>query len=154
MGSFTQLTYHIVFATKYRRPTIKDNVKERLYEYIGGTLRAKKGHSIEIGGVADHIHLLTRLSPSLAVADVVRDVKANSSRWMNDQSEVTLPFEWQKGYGAFTVSFSNIPSVQEYIQNQPEHHRTKSFQEEYIEFLKRHNIEFRLEYLFEDEHHG
>ena len=154
MGSFTQLTYHIVFATKYRRPTINDNIKERLYEYIGGTLRAKKGHLIEIGGVADHVHILARLSPSLAVADVVRDVKANSSRWMNDQSEVTMPFEWQKGYGAFTVSYSNIPSVQEYIQNQEERHRTKSFQEEYIEFLKRHNIEFRLEYLFEDEHHG
>ena len=154
MGSFTQLTYHIVFATKYRRPTINDAIQERLYEYIGSTLRAKKGHLIEIGGTADHVHILARLSPSLAVADVVRDVKANSSKWMTDQIEVTSRFEWQKGYGAFTVSYSRTQSVQEYIRNQEEHHRTKTFQEEYIEFLKRHKIEFRLEYLFEDEHHG
>jgi putative transposase len=154
MASFTQLTYHIVFATKYRRRTINDNVRERLYEYIGGTLRAKKGNLIEIGGTADHVHILARLSPSLAVANVVRDVKANSSKWMNEQVETTLQFEWQKGYGAFTVSYSNMQSVQNYIQHQKEHHQTKTFQEEYIDFLKRHNIEFRLEYLFEDEHHG
>ena len=154
MGSFTQLTYHIVFATKYRRRTIRDDTRERLYEYIGGTLRAKKGSLIEIGGVADHVHILARLSPSLAVADVVRDVKANSSKWMNEQTETKSPFEWQKGYGAFTVSYSNVQAVRTYIRNQEEHHRTKTFQEEYIEFLKRHNIEFRLEYLFEDEHHG
>ncbi len=154
MGSFTQLNYHIVFGTKYRRNTIEKTFKKQLYEYIGGTIRAKNGHSIEIGGVADHVHILARLSPSLAIADVVRDIKANSSRWMNERSENRLPFEWQKGYGAFTVSFSNIESVQRYVQTQEEHHRTKSFQEEYIEFLNRHEIEFRLEYLFEDEHHG
>ena len=154
MGSFTQLTYHIVFATKYRRRTIHDNVRERLYEYVGGTLRAKKGSLIEIGGTDDHVHTLARLSPSLAVADVVRDVKANSSKWMNEHTETKSPFEWQKGYGAFTVSYSNMQSVQNYIRNQGEHHGTKTFQEEYIEFLKRHDIEFRFEYLFEDEQHG
>jgi REP element-mobilizing transposase RayT len=154
MASFTQLTYHIVFATKYRRPTIENFMCERLYEYMGGTLRAKKGHLIEIGGMADHVHVLVRLSPSLAVADVIRDVKANASRWMNEQAEMVPSFEWQKGYGAFTVSYSRIGSVQDYIRNQEEHHRRQSFQEEYIEFLKRHDIEFRLEYLFEDEHHG
>jgi putative transposase len=148
------LTYHVVFSTKYRHPTITDAIQERLYEYIGGTIRAKKGHLIEIGGVADHVHIMVRLSPALAVADVVRDIKANSSKWMNDQPETSQAFEWQKGYGAFTVSYSQTPSVEKYIQNQPEHHRTRSFQEEYIEFLKRHGIEFRLEYLFEDEHHG
>jgi putative transposase len=154
MGSFTQLTYHVVFATKYRRPTITAAIQERLYEYIGGTLRAKKGQLIEIGGVKDHVHLLARLSPAIAVADVVRDIKANSSKWMNEQPAAAHTFEWQKGYGAFTVSYSQISAVEQYIQNQEEHHRTRSFQEEYIEFLKRHGIEFRLEYLFEDEHHG
>ncbi len=102
----------------------------------------------------DHVHMLARLSPALAVADVIRDLKANSSKWMDEQPETTQTFEWQKGYGAFTVSYSQIPSVEQYIQNQAEHHRTRSFQEEYIEFLKRHGIEFRMEYLFEDEHHG
>ena len=154
MGSFTQLTYHIVFSTKYRRCAINDLIQDRLYEYIGGTLRAKKGFLIEIGGMADHVHILARLSSSLAVADVIRDVKANSSRWMDEQAEIMLPFEWQKGYSAFSVSYSHIGSVQNYIRTQQEHHRTRTFQEEYIEFLRRHNIEFRLEYLFEDEHHG
>ena len=154
MGSFTQLTYHIVFATRYRRPLITDAIEERLYEYIGGTIRAKKGHLIQIGGMPDHVHILARLSPTLAVADVVRDIKTNSSKWINDQPEITQTFEWQKGYGAFTVSYSQIVDVEKYIQNQKEHHRTRTFQEEYIEFLKRHKIEFRMEYLFEDEHHG
>jgi REP element-mobilizing transposase RayT len=154
MGSFTQLTYHVVFATKYRHPTITNAIRERLYEYIGGTIRAKKGHLIEIGGMPDHVHILARLPPSLAVSDVVRDIKANSSKWMNEQPDAAQTFEWQKGYGAFTVSYSQIAIVEEYIRNQEEHHRTRSFQEEYVEFLKRHGIEFRLEYLFEDEHHG
>jgi REP element-mobilizing transposase RayT len=154
MGSFTRLTYHIAFGTKYRRPTIAKPLRERLYEYIGGTLRAKKGELIGIGGVADHVHILGRLSPTLAVADVIRDIKANSSRWMNEQPEVKGLFEWQKGYGAFTVSYSLSESVERYIQNQEEHHRTKTFQEEFMALLTRHKIEFRMDYLFEDEHHG
>ena len=154
MGSFTQLTYHVVFATKYRKPAIASTIQERLHEYMGGTLRAKKGSLIEIGGVADHVHLLTHLPPTLAVSDVIRDLKANSAKWMNELEETPALFEWQKGYGAFTVSYSQIEVVRAYIRNQEEHHRVKSFQEEYEEFLQRHGIEFRREYLFEDEHHG
>ena len=154
MASFTQLTYHIVFATKYQRPTITKTVQERLYEYIGGTLRTKKGELIEIGGVPDHVHILARLSPLIAVSDLVRDVKANSSKWMNELDEVRDSFEWQKGYSAFTVSYSQIETVSNYIRNQEKHHRTLTFRDEYIAFLKRHGIEFRTEYLFEDEHHG
>ena len=101
MGCFTQLTYQVVFATKYRRSTITDTIQERLYEYIGGTIRAKKGNLTEIGGGKDHVHILARLSPAIAVADVVRDIKANSSKWMNEQPESTETFEWQKGYGDF-----------------------------------------------------
>lgn len=153
MGSFTRLTYHIVFATKYRKRTITEKIQERLYEYIGGTLRGKKGHLIEIGGVEDHVHLLAGLSPSLAVSDVIRDVKANSSQWMKEERQIT-GFEWQKGYGAFTVSYDRTDAIRRYIQNQKEHHRTKTFQEEYIDFLQRHGIEFLTEHLFEEEHHG
>ncbi len=153
MGSFTRLTYHIVFATKYRKRTITEEIQERLYEYIGGTLRGKKGHLIEIGGVEDHVHLLAGLSPSLAVSDVIRDIKANSSKWMTEERQVT-GFEWQKGYGAFTVSYDRIDAIRKYIQNQKAHHKTKTFQEEYIDFLQRHGLEFRTEYLFEEEHHG
>lgn len=153
MGSFTRLTYHIVFATKYRKRTITEQIQERLYEYIGGTLRGKKGHLIEIGGVEDHVHLLAGLSPSLAVSDVIRDVKASSSLWMKEERRIA-GFEWQKGYGAFTVSYDRIDAIRKYIQNQKEHHRTKTFQEEYIDFLQRHGIEFLTEHLFEEEHHG
>ena len=153
MGSFTRLTYHIVFATKYRKRTIKAEIQERLYEYIGGTLRAKKGHLIEIGGVEDHVHILAGMSPSLAVSDVIRDLKANSSKWMKEELRVD-GFEWQKGFGAFTVSYDRIDAIRNYIQNQEEHHKTKTFQKEYIDFLQRHGIKFRPEHLFEDEHNG
>jgi len=108
----------------------------------------------EIGGVADHIHILARLSAMIAVADMIRDIKANSSRWINEQPETIRPFEWQKGYGAFTVSYDRIPNVSSYIQKQEEHHKSVSFQGEYIDFLQRHGIEYQLEYLFENEHHG
>lgn len=151
MGSFTYLTYHIVFATKYRKPAIKDEIKERVYEYMGGILRSNKGHMIEIGGVEDHVHLLAGMSPSLAVSDVIRDIKASSSKWLTEDLEVSH-FKWQKGFGAFTVSYDRIETARKYIRNQKEHHKTKTFQEEYIDFLERHNIEYRLEYLFEDEH--
>ncbi len=153
MGSFTCLTYHIVFSTKYRKRTITDGVQDRLYEYLGGTLRSKKGQLIEIGGVEDHVHLLAGLSPSLAVSDVVRDLKSNSSKWMRDERRVES-FEWQKGYGAFTVSFDRVDAIRKYIQNQKEHHKTRTFQEEYIDFLERHGIEFQWERLFEGEHNG
>ena len=154
MSSFTQLTYHIVFATKYRKRTIAEDIRERLYEYIGGTLRARKGHLIEIGGVEDHVHILAGLSPAFAVSDVVRDVKASSSKWMNEEAKVRFGFEWQKGYGAFTISYDRIEPARTYIRNQKEHHKTMTFQEEYIDFLKRHKITFRLEHLFGDEHNG
>jgi len=154
MGSYSQLAYHIIFATKYRRLAITDNICERLYEYIGGTLRTKNGQLIEIGGTQDHIHILTRLSPSLPVADIIRTIKANSSRWMNEQPKIISQFEWQKGYSAFTVSYSQIGAVKQYIRTQKDHHTTKTFQEEYVEFLRRHHIDFRIEHLFENEHHG
>jgi putative transposase len=153
MGSFTRLTYHIVFATKYRKPTITEDIRERLYEYMGGILRGNKGHLIEIGGVEDHVHLLVGLSPSLKVSEVMRDLKAYSSKWMSEEGLVEK-FEWQKGYGAFTVSYDRIEAIRKYIRNQKEHHKTKTFQEEYVDFLERHGLEFKLEYLFEDEQNG
>ena len=154
MGSFSQLNYHIVFATKFRKRSIDADISERLYEYIGGTLRAKNGELVEIGGVEDHVHILARLSPTLAVADVVREVKACSSKWLNELPDRNHDFYWQKGYGAFTVSYSMVDAVRNYIRNQAEHHRQKTFEEEYVEFLQKHGIEFRNEYLFEDELHG
>ena len=152
MGSFTQLNYHIVFGTKYRRPTITDDMREELFKYLGGVIREKDGSLTEVGGVSDHVHLLARLSPRHAIADTIRDIKANSSKWASSRSRDR--WEWQLGYGAFTVSYSHLGTVREYVRNQEEHHRQRSFQEEYVALLERHGIEFKLEYLFEREHHG
>ena len=154
MSTFTKLNYHIVFATKRRSPLIIGELQTRLYEYLGGIIRAKSGHLVEVGGVADHIHLLAQLSPKFAISDVIRDIKGSSSAWVNAEKLSQQHFEWQKGYGAFTVSYSSCGSVQNYIRNQEEHHRRRSFEEEYIDFLERHQITFERRYLFEDEHHG
>jgi REP element-mobilizing transposase RayT len=156
MGSFTKLNYHIVFGTKFRRNTIQSQFVERLYEYIGGTIRNRKGSLIEIGGVEDHLHLLVGLPPTITVSDAVRDIKANASKWINEERERNPgeKFEWQIGYGAFTVSYSHLETVQQYIRNQHEHHRVKTFEEEYIELLERHNVKFERRYLFEEEHTG
>jgi putative transposase len=154
MSTFTKLTYHIVFSTKHRHPLIHNEFQKRLYEYIGGIIRAKKGSLIEIGGIEDHIHILAGLSQIKPVSDAIREIKANSSKWSNEHFEFNRRFEWQKGYGAFTVSYSLIASVRQYIQNQHEHHRKKTFRDEYITFLKLHDIVFDPKYLFEDEYHG
>ena len=154
MSTFTKLTYHVVFSTKYRRQTITEEIRQQLYEYIGGIIRAQKGHLIEIGGVEDHIHLLVNFSPVNSVSASVRDIKANSSKWFNELPEVGTRFKWQTGYSAFTVSHSQIETVRQYISNQQEHHRTKTFEQEYIEFLNRHGIEYDRKHLFEHEHHA
>ena len=154
MGSHTQLTYHVVFSTKYRRPVMSANIRERVYEYMGGTIRGRKGHLLEVGGVEDHIHLLMNIPPTESVSNFIRDVMSGTSKWINDSNLVSQDFRWQKGYGAFTVSFSQIESVRDYIQNQEIHHRKLTFKQEYVLMLKRHNIQFEDRFLFEREHHG
>jgi len=154
MGSYTKLTYHVVFSTKYRQPTITEEIRERLYEYIGGTIRNLNGSLLEIGGIEDHLHLLVNLSPAKSLSDSIRDIKANASKWANELAELEVRFEWQKGYGAFTVSYSHTDSVRHYIRNQREHHCAMSFEDEYIKMLRSHEIEYDLKYLFEAEHHG
>jgi REP element-mobilizing transposase RayT len=103
---------------------------------------------VEIGGMPDHVHLVVRTRPDIAVADLVRLVKANSSKWVNERPDSMGRFAWQEGYGAFSVSSSQLTGVCEYVRTQTEHHRTRTFQEEYIEFLRRHEIEFDEAYLW------
>lgn len=154
MSTFTKLAYHIVFSTKYRKPLIDESLQTRLYQYIGGIIREQNGHLIEIGGIEDHIHLLVNLSALKAVADSIREIKANASKWANSILEQTSRFEWQKGYGAFTVSYSQLELVRNYIQNQRVHHSTKTFKEEYIKLLELHDITFEQRYVFEAEYHA
>jgi REP element-mobilizing transposase RayT len=146
--SFASLHCHIVFSTKHRQPTITADLQTRLFEYIGGILRNHECRIIAAGGTPDHVHLLTSLSRTIAVADAVRLIKANSSGWIHD--ELTMPdFQWQTGYGAFAVSYSNIQQVKHYLANQEEHHRKMSFQEEFLELLRRHNLQWDDRYVWD-----
>ncbi|MEZ6060549.1 MAG: transposase [Planctomycetaceae bacterium] len=125
-----------------------------MYQYIGGIIREQNGHLVEIGEIEDHLHVLSDIHPTRAVSDTIRDIKASASKWINELPEARDRFEWQKGYSAFTVSYSQSDSVQDYVRNQQEHHRRKSFEQEYVSFLNRHEIIFDPRYLFEQEHHG
>ena len=154
MGSFTKLTYHVVFGTKFRQPAITKDIQQEFYEYVGGTVRGQKGHLVEIGGIEDHVHLLLNIPPTKSVSNFIRDLKSSASKWVNDSKLTKQEFRWQKGYGAFTVSHSQVEHVQRYIQNQEEHHRKLTFKEEYVAILNRHNIQFEDHYLFEEENHG
>ncbi len=154
MSTYTSLTYHTVFSTKYRKRRIDESLREDLYSYIGGIIRGEKGNLLEIGGIEDHIHILAGFSPTIAVSDMLKRIKGNSSKWINDEKKTENRFEWQAGYGAFTVSQSQIPVVRQYIQRQDEHHKTLSFEDEFQAILKRHNIDYDPKYVFETEHVG
>ena len=141
------LHHHLVFSTKNRVPTIADAWRGRLHAYLGGVVRNVEGVPEAIGGVADHVHLLIGLRATVRLADVVRDVKAVSSRWVHEEIG-DRGFFWQEGYGAFTVSASQRDLVREYIAKQEEHHRRRTFQEEYVELLKCSGVEYDDRYLW------
>src|SRR5436190_432279 len=145
--SYTNLLYHIIFSTKDRRPFLTDLYQIRLYDYIGGTIRGLGGISLELNGTEDHLHLLTRLRPDNALSNVLRDLKAGASGWMHDVFPEVKDFSWQRGYGAFTVSQSNVEEVRQYIAGQKEHHAKISFRDEFIRFLKVNEIEFDERFL-------
>lgn len=140
--SYTNLLYHIVFSTKDRRPLITPDYELRLYDYIGGTIRAFGGISLELNGTEDHIHLLAKLRPDHALSDVLRDLKSNATGWMHDVFPSLRDFSWQRGYGAFTVSQSNVNEVRKYIRRQKEHHQKTSFRDEFIQFLTANELEY------------
>ena len=145
--SYTNLLYHIVFSTKERRPLITPEFEPRLYEYIGGTIRALGGISLELNGTEDHVHLLAKMRPDRALSDVLRKLKANATGWMHDVFPAVKDFSWQRGYGAFTVSQSNVEEVRGYIRRQKEHHARISFRDEFIQFLKANGIEYDERYV-------
>ena len=141
------LHYHVVFSTKDRRPFIAEEWRGRLHEYLGGLIRHADGIPEAIGGIADHVHLLAGLRATHSLATFVQDIKQNSSKWIHEAISVKN-FAWQQGYGAFTVSVSNCGAVKEYIAQQAEHHRSKTFQEEYRALLKKHDVEYDEQYLW------
>lgn len=139
--SFGSLHCHVVFSTKHREAWIKPDIQPRLFEYMGGILRNQSSPLVAAGGMPDHVHLLVSLARTLAVADAIRLVKANSSNWLHEAIGLK-GFHWQNGYGAFAVSYSNIEQVKIYLANQAEHHRGISFQDEFRQFLRRHHLEW------------
>jgi putative transposase len=141
------LHYHLVFSTKERAPLINAEIRERVHAYLGGVIRGEGGVALDVGGTADHVHLMVGLKATHCLADVLRTLKGDSSRWIHDEMRVPK-FEWQEGYGAFTVSSSNVAAVREYVRDQERHHRKRSFQEEYREFLAKHEIAFDERYLW------
>jgi len=145
--SYTNFLYHIVFSTKDRRPLITPAYQVRLYDYIGGTVRGLGGISLELNGTEDHLHLLAKLRPDRALSDVLRDLKSNASGWMHNVFPALEDFSWQRGYGAFTVSQSNVEEVRQYIAHQKEHHRKVSFRDEFVQFLKVNGIEYDERYI-------
>ena len=145
--TYTNLMYHIVFSTQERRPWLTGEMKPRLVQMAGGILRDDGGKLLLMNGPADHVHLLALVSPKVAISDAVRDLKAGTSKWVHQEFPGMTDFAWQEGYAAFTVSKSGAQSVLAYIENQEEHHRKKSFSEELIEFLERHEIQYNPEYL-------
>ncbi len=149
-NTYTQLYFHIVFAVKGRTNLISIKWKEELYKYITGIITNKNQKLIAINGMPDHIHLLTGMKPDGCLSDLVRDIKANSSKFINEKKWVVGKFEWQQGFGAFTLGHSQLDVIGSYIKNQQQHHKTKSFREEYIEFLKRYEIDYKTEYIFDD----
>ena len=148
-GSFAALYHHFVFSTKHRVPTIDPQVRGRLYDYVGGLCRARQCRLLAAGGTEDHVHLLVAMSRDLAVSDFARDIKANSSRWIHETFPDRQGFAWQEGYAAFTVSQSVLETVRNYIERQGEHHQKRTFQEEFRELLRRHEIELDERYMWD-----
>jgi REP element-mobilizing transposase RayT len=148
-NTFTQIYIHIVFAVKGPQNLIQKSWQDELHKYICGIVNEKKQKVYAIGGVSDHIHLLVSMSPTISISDLVRDVKANSSKWINKKGFILGKFQWQEGFGVFSTGKSHLDTVITHINNQEQLHQKQTFKSEYIELLQKHNIDYDEKYLFE-----
>jgi putative transposase len=148
-GTFSQIYIHIVIVVKKRETLIPKENSVEFFEYIAGIIRNKGQKSIIVNGVSNHVHIFLGLKPDMKISDLVRDIKNNSSNFINRQNWITGKFSWQAGYGAFSYAESQIGAVFNYIKNQEDHHKKRSFRDEYLEFLKRFKIEYNEKYLFD-----
>jgi putative transposase len=148
-NTYTQCYFHLVYAVKNRDALIKKEWKDELEKYITGIVRNHRHKIIAIGSMPDHLHILIGYNVNQLIPDLVEEIKTSSNSWIKEKRLSGFRFEWQKGYGAFTHSRSQIDTVVKYISTQEEHHRRRSFREEYLDILEKNNIEFNQEYLFE-----
>ena len=147
-NTYTSLHYHVVFSTKNREPWLVPEIEQRVWAYVGGIARAHKMTALQVGGIEDHLHALVTAPATLAPSQIAQFLKGDSSKWIHEEFPSLRRFGWQDGYGAFTISKLNLPDVVSYIQNQREHHRKKTFQEEYLELLQKHGVKYDERYLW------
>jgi len=148
-NTYSQITIHAVFAVRYRENFIVAEWRDSLPQYISGIITSKGAKSLAVGGWKDHVHILFGMPPTMCISDFMGIVKANSSKWINEQRFLRGNFQWQSGYGAFSFTKSQRDVIIKYIINQEEHHRTKSFKEEYLKMLLDFEVEYEDRYLFE-----
>lgn len=148
-GTFSQIYIQVVFAVKSRDSLIGAEWEERLFQYITGIVRGKEQKMLAINGTQNHIHLFIEMKPSCCLSDLIREIKKSSNDFIKENHFTQFQFAWQEGYGAFSYSHSQIDNVIKYVMNQKEHHRKVTFREEYIDFLKKFEIEHDEKYLFE-----
>lgn len=149
MSTYSQIYIQIVFAVKNRDALLHSSWEERLYQYITGIVQNKGQKMIAINGTQNHIHFFIGINPSCCLSDLVREVKKSSNEFIKENKFCKFKFNWQEGYGAFSYSHSQIDAVTKYVLNQKEHHRKKTFREEYLDFLKKYNVEYNEKYLFD-----
>jgi putative transposase len=149
-NTYTQLLIHGVFAVKYRAAIIEKTWQNELFGYIGETLNGLGHKTLIVNGVTDHVHLLFGMKPTLALSDTMRDVKSNSSKWLNKKGILKADFAWQDGFGGFSISKTHLDSVYNYIKNQEEHHKKVTFKEEYLKLLRKNDVVFEEKWIFHD----
>jgi REP element-mobilizing transposase RayT len=148
-STFSQIYIQVVFAVKGRQNFLQKPWRDEVFKYISGIIKGKSQKPIIVNGVSNHVHLFIGIKPSIALSDLVRDVKNNTTNFINEQKFLSRKFSWQEGFGAFSYAHSQINNVYQYILNQEEHHRKKTFKEEYLDFLHKFEIEYNEKYLFE-----
>jgi putative transposase len=148
-NTYSSLFLHVVFTTKHRERWIHTEIENRVWAYIGGIARTHKLTAIQVGGVEDHVHALVMPKPIHAPSEVAKWLKSESSKWIHEELEKMKTFGWQDGFGAFSVSKSNVPAVVQYIKNQREHHKKESFEEEYERLMKLHEVDYDPKYLLD-----
>ncbi|WP_337964663.1 IS200/IS605 family transposase [uncultured Flavobacterium sp.] len=149
-NTYTQIHIHFVFAVKFRQAIIHNDWKEELYKYIAGIIKNNNHKLLAINGVSDHVHVLIGIRPAQSISDLMKNIKQDSSKWINTNKFLKIHFEWQEGYGAFSYSRSQLNAVANYIENQEAHHKKKTFREEYIDFLEKFEIDYDEKFIFKE----
>ncbi len=148
-NTYTQIYIHIVFSVKNRKNLISSSVKETINKFITGIVKNRKCKLLSINSMPDHIHILIAMHPETLLSSLVREIKSSTSKFINDKKYLKFKFQWQEGFGAFSYSHSHVEAVKRYIQHQEEHHRIRSFNEEYLDLLEKFNVKYDLKYVFE-----